>query len=341
MDAKLFGRLPDGRQAYLYRIGNGNLEATVTDFGATLVSLLVPDRYGNKDDVVLGFDNAADYAASTLFFGATVGRNANRIAGGSYTLNDTAYTMEKNNNGNNLHSGSNSYAFRLWDIAEHTPTSISLTLESPDGDQGFPGNASIQVTYSLDQDDTLRITYKATCDADTIFNMTNHTYFNLAGHTKPQMAMEQVLFIPSDTFLWVDEHAIPTGQIQKVEGTPLDFRNPKKLSDDLNADDIQMKLMGGYDHCYVVNHVPSAILSDPNSGRIMQVVTDCPGLQLYTANQVQVFGKEGVYYDDRSAVCLETQYYPDAVNHSQWPQPIVKAGETYCSETHYIFGTIQ
>lgn len=337
MARKTFGQLPDGSQAYLYWIRCGNLEAAITDFGATLVSLLVPDRQGRLADVVLGFDNAADYAASDAFLGATVGRNANRIAGGSFVLNGKSYTLEQNNNGNNLHSGCASYAFRMWNVAEQTDTSIRLTLESPDGDQGFPGNAQIQVTYTLEYPGTLRITYEGICDADTVFNMTNHSYFNLAGHEHPEQAMAQSLSVAAEVFVHVDGNAIPTGQLQQVEASPMDFRESKVIGNDVDADYSQLTLMAGYDHCYVASGSPCAILSDPVSGRTMQVVTDCPGVQVYTANDLQAIGKNGASYRDRSAVCLETQYYPDALHHPQWPQPVVKAGEKYFSETKYIF----
>ena len=332
-----FGQLPDGKQAHLYRLRCGSLEAAITDFGATLVSLLVPDKDGHLDDVVLGFDSAADYAASSAFLGATVGRNANRIAGGSFTLNGRTYTLEQNNNGNNLHSGSASYAFRLWKVAELTESAIRLTLESPDGDQGFPGNAHIQVTYALEAPGTLRITYEGSCDADTVFNMTNHSYFNLAGHGHPEQAMAQTLSVAADTFVHVDENAIPTGQLAQVEASPMDLRKVKVIGSDVDADFSQITLMAGYDHCYVVFSSPCAVLSDPLSGRTMQVVTDCPGVQVYTANELGIVGKAGIFYPDRSAVCLETQYYPDAVHHPHWPQPIFKAGEKYFSETRYIF----
>lgn len=338
MTAKPFGLLSDGRPAHLYKIRLGSLEAEITDFGATLVSLTVPGPQGNCADVVLGFDGAADYATSGAFLGATVGRNANRIAGASFSINGKTYTLDKNNNGNNLHSGSNSYAFRLWDVAEHTESSVRLTLESPDGDQGFPGNAQIQVTYTLEHPVTLRITYEGICDKDTIFNMTNHSYFNLAGHDHPEQAMEQTLSVAADTFVQVDGHAIPTGLLAQVEASPMDLRESKVIGSDVASEYSQLALMAGFDHCYVISGSPCAVLSDPMSGRTMQVVTDCPGVQVYTANELEIPGKNGIFYPDRSAVCLETQYYPDAVHHPHWPQPIVKAGEKYLSETKYIFG---
>lgn len=338
MTVKPFGQLPDGKQAHLYCIRYGDLEAAVTDFGATLVSLLVPDKEERLADVVLGFDNAADYAASTAFLGATVGRNANRIAGGSFVLNGKTYTLEQNNNDNNLHSGSASYAFRMWNVVEHTESSIRLALESPDGDQGFPGNAHIQVTYTLEAPGALRITYEGVSDADTVFNMTNHSYFNLAGHAHTEQAMAQTLSVAADVFVQVDGKAIPTGQLQQVEASPMDLRKPKVIGSDVGSGYSPLTLMAGYDHCYVVSGSPCAVLSDPISGRTMQVVTDCPGVQVYTANELGIVGKAGILYPDRSAVCLETQYYPDAVHHPHWPQPIFKAREKYMSETKYVFG---
>lgn len=338
MNVKPFGGLPSGDQAHLYTIRCGELEAAITDFGAALVRLLVPDKEGKLADVVLGFEDAASYAASDAFLGATVGRSANRIAGAKFVLNGKTYAMEKNNNGNNLHSGSNSYAFRVWKVYEHTESSLSLTLESPNGDQGFPGKAKLRVTYALVHPGTLSITYDGICDEDTIFNLTNHTYFNLAGHENPHRAMEQILSMSARVYAVADAESIPTGELRSVEGTPMDFRTPKPIGQDIDADYESLELQGGYDHNFEVFCNPCAILSDPVSGRTMSVVTDCPGVQFYTGNFLKgETGKNGVSYQKRSGVCLETQYYPDAVNHSEWAQPIVKAGEHYHSETKYIF----
>ena len=338
MTVKPFGVLSDGRKANLYTIRCGQMEAAVTDFGATLVSLWVPDQNGNLADVVLGFDNAGFYQTCDGFLGATVGRNANRISGASFCLGETVYELEPNNNGNNLHSGSDSYAFRIWNVMEHTENSLTFTLESPNGDQGFPGRAKIRVTYALENPGTLSITYDAVCDADTVFNMTNHTYFNLAGHEHTDKALDQVLSMSARVFTVSDGNCIPTGELRSVEGTPMDFRKPKALGCDIGADYEQLHLAGGYDHNFEVFCNPCAILSDPQSGRTMSVVTDCPGVQLYTANFLDTDnGKDGIHYGKQSGVCLETQYYPDAVHHPQWKQPVTKAGEKYHSETKYIF----
>lgn len=338
MTVKPFGVLSGGEQAHLYTIAWGEMEACITDFGATLVRLMVPDRAGNTADVVLGFDDAGAYQTCDEFLGATVGRNANRIAKASFRLGETTYELEANNNGNNLHSGSHSYAFRMWDVLEHTENSLSLVLESPNGDQGFPGKAKIRVTYTLEHPGTLSITYDGVCDEDTVFNMTNHTYFNLAGHENGDRALDQILSMSARVFSVADSQCLPTGELRSVEGTPMDFRMPKPLGKDIHADYETLRLQGGYDHNYEVFCNPCAILSDPQSGRIMSVVTDCPGIQLYTANFLDVAaGKGNTPYGKFSGVCLETQFYPDAVNHPEWVQPVVKAGEHYHSETKYIF----
>ena len=337
MSVKSFGCIPSGEQASLYTIRCGELEATVTDYGANLVSLLVPDRAGKKADVVLGFDDAAGYAACTCYLGATVGRNSNRIGKAQFALGGKTYTLEGNDNGNNLHSG-DCYCFRMWRLQEHTESSVTLALTSPSGDQGFPGKAEIQVTYALEYPSTLHITYDGVCDEDTVFNMTNHSYFNLAGHDATDKAMEQVLMMPARTYTVADAESIPTGEMRSVEGTPMDFRSPKPIGQDINEDYEALNLQGGYDHNFEVFCNPCAVLADPQSGRTMSVVTDCPGIQFYAGNFLTGdLGKDGVRYVKRSGICLETQYYPDAVNHPEWAQPVFKAGERYHSETKYIF----
>ena len=337
---KVFGSLADGQIASLYTLTNGKMTAVFTDLGAALVKLFVPDRDGNLADVVLGFDEPQQYWNGGGFLGAIVGRNANRIGGAAFTLNGKRYQMEANDKGkNNLHSGTAFFKRRIWDVAEVTENAITFTLESPDGDQGFPGNAHIRVTYTLEQGTTLRITYHGICDRDTVFNMTNHSYFNLAGHDKPEKAMDQILSMPARFFTPSDAESIPTGEKRSVEGTAMDFRTPKPIGRDINLDEEPLRLQGGYDHNFEVFANPCAILSDPYSGRTMAVITDCPGMQLYSGNYLNGDkGKDGVSYTRRGAVCLETQFYPNALNYPQWPQPVVKAGEKYHSETCYVFG---
>lgn len=334
---KPFGVLPDGQQAALYTITGGGLQASVSDYGAVLVSLLVPDKDGNLADVVLGFDDANGYANCTTFLGATVGRNSNRISKAKFALNGITYTLAGNDNGNNLHSG-DCYCFRMWELAELRENAVKLQLHSPDGDQGFPGKADISVTYALEDTGVLHITYDGVCDADTVFNMTNHSYFNLAGQTNTDKAMEQLLSMPARTYTVADAQSIPTGEMRSVEGTPMDFRTPKPVGRDIDEDYEALKLQGGYDHNFEVFCNPCAVLQDPASGRTMRVVTDCPGVQFYAGNFLEAdVGKDGVLYTKRSGICLETQYYPDAVNHPEWAQPFFKAGERYHSETKYIF----
>ena len=338
MIKKPFGILPDGSVPSLYTISGDGITAEISDYGATLVRLYVPDRQGKLADVVLGFDDPNRYAASTTFFGATVGRNANRVGGAAFRLNGRECRLDPNDNGrNNLHSGWAYYKDRLWTVAEAEESRIRLTLSSPDGDQGFPGNAEISVTYAL-EGQTLRIRYDAVCDADTVFNLTNHSYFNLAGHEKCGKAMEQVLRMPARFFNPADAESIPTGELRSVEGTPMDFRTPKPIGRDIGEDYDALRLQGGYDHNFEVYTMPCAVLSDPESGRTMEVITDCPGVQFYSGNFLQWEpGKDGAIYIHRSGICLETQFYPDAVNHPRWPQPITRAGETYHSETGYRF----
>jgi aldose 1-epimerase len=222
-------------------------------------------------------------------------------------------------------------------VVSHTENAITLRLDSPHGDQGFPGNAVILVTYALEEQGTLRISYDAVADRDTVFNMTNHSYFNLAGHSKTDRAMDQVLTLPARFFNPDDAQSIPTGELRSVAGTPMDFRTPKAIGKDIDADYEPLHLQGGYDHNFEVWCNPCAILHDPVSGRTMAVHTDCPGIQFYSGNYLKDQGKDGVFYCKRSGVALETQFYPDSVNHSEWPQPFTPAGQHCQSTTKYEF----
>lgn len=333
---KSFGILPGGEEVRLYTISAGSIRADITDLGATLVSVWVPDASGNVADVVLGYNDASGYINNEGFLGAVVGRNANRIQGAQFNMNGVTVKLTPNEGNNNLHSGPNPYNIRMWNVEEHTQSTIRLSLLSPDGDQGFPGNAKISVTYAIDNN-ALVITYDAISDKDTVFNFTNHAYFNLAGQEKTDRAMEQLLMMPSEIFNPDDAENIPTGERRSVEGTPMDFRTAKALGRDIAQDYEPLHLQGGYDHNFEVCAMPCAILTDPESGRKMEVSTDCPGVQIYTANFLDVIGKGGVHYCKRSGVCLETQFAPNSVNHPDWPQPFVKAGEKYHSETKFSF----
>lgn len=332
-----FGTLPDGRNAALYFLTSGDITAAVTDYGAALVRLLVPDRNGNVSDVVLGYDDCNGYRLGNAFLGATVGRSANRIQGSRFSLNGRSYSLTPNENGNNLHSGPDFYHTRMWTVERYTEQSITFFLASPSGDQGFPGNAEIRVTYSLDNHGGLRIAYDAVSDSDTVFNLTNHSYFNLAGHEKPELAAAQELTIPGRFFLPDDAESIPTGMLQPVAGTPMDFRARKPIFRDISADFAPLKLQGGYDHNWEVFCNPCAVLHDPQSGRTMSVITDRPGVQFYAGNFISETGKGGVYYGTHSGIALETQFYPDCIHHSDWAQPTAKAGVPVHSETVYRF----
>lgn len=326
-----FGNLSDGRNASLYTISAGRLRAAVSDLGATLVSLWV-----DGVDVVLGYDSAQGYLSNEGFLGAVVGRNANRIQNSAFPLNGELVRLTPNEGANNLHSGPDCWNTRLWTVEEVTDCSIRLTLDSPHGDQGFPGNAKVAVTYAIEKD-ALCVVYDALSDRDTVFNLTNHAYFNLAGENHPEKAMDLVLSVNADCFNPDDAQNIPTGEMRAVEGTPFDFRTPKPLGRDIGADYEPLHLQGGYDHNFVISCNPCAVLCDPESGRTMTVSTDCPGVQVYTANFLEVTGKNGTFYGKRSGVCLETQFAPNSVNHSEWPQPFVKAGVPYHSETRFQF----
>ena len=333
-----FGVLPSGEQATLYTISWGKISASVTDYGATLVRLMVPDCHGKLADVVLGYDDAGGYAQGGAFLGAVVGRNANRLKGAAFSLDGREFHLAANENGNNLHSGPDCFHTRMWTVEDFTESAITLRLDSANGDQGFPGNAVIRVRYALESGNVLRITYDAVCDRDTIFNLTNHSYFNLAGHDHPERAMDQILTLPARVFVPADAQSIPTGELRPVAGTPMDFRVPKAIGRDIEADYDALVLQGGYDHNYEVFCDPCAILSDPVSGRTLAISTDCPGIQFYAGNFLNEDGKNGVHYGKRSGVALETQFYPDSLHHPEWLQPVTRAKTPYHSETRYQFG---
>lgn len=325
-----FGTLPDGTAVTLYTISDGKITAKISDLGGTLVSLMVPDIQGNIDDVVLGFDDGMGYYKSFAFFGAIIGRNSNRIRCGKFTLNGETIRLSPFERGNNLHSGLDFFHRRIWQVEQHEANAVILRLDSPHGDQGFPGNAQIRVSYTL-ADNALTIGYHMLSDRDTVCNMTNHTYFNLAGHHRPELAMKQILQMDATHYTPSDRHLIPFGELMPVEGTAMDFRHAKALDTSLS------QFFRGYDHNFQVKGHPCAVLHDPYSGRTMSVCTDCPGLQLYTANNTKAIGKGGVHYGNHCGVCLETQFYPDSVNHPEWPQPFIKASVPFESQTTFRF----
>lgn len=336
-----FGKLSDGRETWIYVLKNSNgMEIRVSDYGAALVNVFVPDKNGEKRDVVLGYDNALGYEKGDKFFGAIVGRCANRIGGACFTLNGKTYHLEKNDHENNLHSGIDFYNKRIWQVKEENDTSVTFLLHSPDMDQGYPGDVDIEVTYTLTEDNEVKIHYYAVPKADTILNLTNHSYFNINGEGSGSI-LEQEAWINADAYTRADAESIPTGEITPVEGTPMDFRERKLLGKEIDSCYEATKLGGGYDHNWVLNgsglRKVGELLSE-KSGIKMEVYTDLPGMQVYTANFLEDdLGKNGNVYGRRSAVCFETQYFPDAVNKEQFDGPVALAGETYETETIYRF----
>ena len=340
-----FGRTKDGGETHLYRLENHRgMQAYVTDFGASLVRLLVPDKDGRLTDVVLGYDDAAGYERGMAGIGATVGRNANRIGGASVEINGVTYPLEKNDNGkNNLHSGPDVYQKRIWEVEDRADNRITFLLHSPDGDQGYPGALDMRVTYELDDENALSIHYEAAPDQDTVINMTNHSYFNLNGHNSGSV-LEHKVWLNADSFTPADAESIPTGEIRGVADTPMDFRTAKAIGKEIDADYEPLRFGGGYDHNWVLKNngrfAKVAEVTSEKSGIRMEVYTDLPGVQMYTANFLDHEpGKGGAFYEKRSAVCLETQYYPDAIHHDNFPSPVCRKGMKYDSRTAYRFLT--
>ena len=342
MITRPFGINHSGESATLYTFTNRNgMTMAVTDFGATLHSLLIPTDKGPLD-VVLGYDAPAGYEGPAgTFFGATVGRNANRICKGSFTLGGKTYQLDINNGPNNLHSGLDFWSFRIWQVKEVGENTITFFLHSPDGDQGYPGAMDISVTYTLTEDNTVRIHYYGIPRAETLINLTNHSYFNLNGHDSGPV-LGHTVWLDADSFTRADETSIPTGEILPVEGTPMDFRTPKTVGRDIDQDYEALNFGMGYDHNWCLNNgrkfARVATLEADRTELKMDVYTDLPGVQIYTGNFIQDEpGKNGAVYCRRAGICFETQFYPDSVNHPNFPSPIFKAGEIYETTTEFKF----
>ena len=341
-----FGKVNNKDEASLYSLTNASGACLkVSDMGASWVSLLLPDQMGKMTDVVLGYDSAQEYLDKQFFFGATVGRNANRIAGARFQLNGKTYTMDDNENGNNLHSGNDFYLSRIWKVKtlNEEKNEITFSLLSPDGDQGFPGNFSLDVTYTLSEENEVSIHYEGLCDQDTICNLTNHVYFNLAGQGNGGIE-DTLLWINADGYTPVKgSNSIPTGLIESVEATPMDFRQEKAIGQDIDADFEQLIFTAGYDHNYCLKDSDGQIrlfarAISPRSKICMEAYTDLPGVQLYAGNYItECQGKNGAAYGRRTGFCLETQYYPNAVNEPSFAGPVLKAGEKWDSVTKYRF----
>jgi aldose 1-epimerase len=338
-----FGHTPEGTPVDLYSLKDGKIEVGIMTYGGIIVSLRVPDRNGKLEDVVLGCDSVEKYVAQTAHFGGIVGRYANRIAHGTFQLDGHTYSIPKNNGDNALHGGPIGFDKVVWE-AKQIPDGLELTHISKDGDQGFPGTLTAQVRYTL-SGGALRIEYSATADKDTVLNLTNHSYFNLAGQGNGDV-LATVLEIDASRMTPVDATLIPTGELKSVEGTPFDFRKPHKIGERINADDAQLKLGHGYDHNFVLDHpsgqwAEAAEAYDPASGRTLKVLTTEPGVQLYTGNFLDgsITGKEGRVYKARYAFCLETQHFPDSPNHPKFPSTELKPEQKFHSVTVYEFST--
>ncbi len=336
-----FGVTKDGEKVNLYTLTNkkGTI-LKVIDFGAILVSLELKDKNGELKDIFLGYDTLAEYEKDDCNFGAVIGRNCNRIGKGKYTINGVEYQAEKNDGDNNLHSGSHGMGKKVWTLEkkDDVSNSVTLSVKSADMEQDFPGNMTMKVTYTLTEDDDLKIEYEGTSDKDTIANMTNHMYINLDGHDAGD-CMDHELKIFATTFTPTTKDSIPTGEKRFVKGTPFDFTEFHTIGERIGDDYDQLKNAGGYDHNYIIEGVgmrPAAEVKSNKTGIKMLCLSDCPAMQLYTANYItSVSGKSGATYGRRQGFCLETQYVPDAINHKEFESPVLKAGEIYKSATVY------
>jgi aldose 1-epimerase len=340
----------DGKPVFLYTLKNkAGMEVTITNFGGTITSIKVPDRNKQFANVVLGFDSLAPYQTNTSYFGALIGRYGNRIGKGKFQLDGQLYQIPTNDNGNMLHGGTIGFNKHIWDardVSDPKAAALELHYVSPDGDMGFPGNLDVTVRYTLDAKNGLEIEYDATTDKATVLNLTNHSYFNLAG-AGSDTVLKHRLTLRADHFTPVDDGLIPTGVVQSVEGTPFDFRKGNVTGSRINENNEQLKLGKGYDHNFVLNEPRdlkqwAVKVEEPNTGRVMEVYTDQPAVQFYTGNfldgSMQGVGGAFKY---RSALCLETQHYPDSPNHPNFPSVVLRPGEKYHSVTIYRFSTEQ
>ena len=342
-----FGKMAGGEAVDLYVLKNANgIEVAVTNYGATVVSVKTPDAKGNIADIVLGFDNLQGYLSPEPYLGAVVGRYGNRIAKGTFKLDGKEYSLPINNGANSLHGGVKGFDKVVWTAEAKGDNAVVLSYLSKDGEEGYPGNLSVKVTYTLTDTNDLQIDYFATTDKDTVVNLTNHSYFNLAGQGKGDI-LGHDMQLNSDKFTPVDAGLIPTGELKPVEGTPFDFRKPTAIGSRINDADEQLKLGGGYDHNFVLNRgaeplALAAHVSEATSGRVLEVWTAEPGVQFYTGNFLDgtVKGKGGVAYAKRFGFCLETQHYPDSPNQPAFPTTTLKPGQEYKTTTVWKFRTV-
>ena len=343
-EKEVFGNMPDGTPVYLYTLRNTKgMEAKITNYGGIVVSVSVPDKNGKTGDVVLGFGRLEDYLKGHPYFGAIVGRYGNRIAKGRFTLGGQTYTLATNNNENHLHGGLKGFDKAVWKaepFRNGEAVGLKLAYLSKDGEEGYPGNLDVAVIYTLTRHNELRIEYAATTDKPTVANLTNHSYFNLAG---AGTILDHELVVNAEKFVPVDKGLIPTGQLQSVKGTPMDFTTPEKIGARIDQDFEQLKTGGGYDHCYVLSSLGLQRLAAKafcaSSGRLLELFTTEPAVQLYTGNFLDgtLEGKGGQTYKKRSGFCLETEHYPDSPNQPAFPSVVLNPGQKYSTTTIYKF----
>ncbi|ASB48796.1 aldose epimerase family protein [Alkalitalea saponilacus] len=333
---ELFEATVNGKKTSLFTLRNKNgLVAQITNFGATIVSIYAPNKKGEFADIVLGFDNVEDYInGNGSYMGVLCGRCANRIANGKFELEGKVYNMAVNNGPNHLHGGVTGFNKVVWDVESLSENKVVLTYFSEDGEENYPGNVTAKVTYTLTEENELVLDYEASTDKTTLVNFASHSYFNLGGEGSGK-ALDHQLMINSDYFTPIDDTSIPTGEILKVAGTPMDFSTAKPIGEDLFKEDLQLKNGGGYDHNWILKNragemVLAAVAHDPASGRVMEIHTTQPGIQFYSSNWMEnEKGKHGNVYNKHEGFCLETQHFPDSINHAHFPSVILKPGDVY------------
>lgn len=349
LQPKAFQQKAEGQKTRLYKITNlKGMEACITNYGARVVSLMVPDKNGKLEDVVCGFSNIEDYISQSQNYGATVGRYIGRILNAQYTLDGKTYHLQANHSlGHTAHGGNPNFGARMWKVTQSTPSSITLNYLSPDGENGFPGNLNLFVTYTITEDNALDIRYEATTDKPTVLNLCNHSFFNISGNLS-QSVENQTMWVDADYFSAYDQNKCVTGELWPVAPTPLDFRKPHPLSGHIDDDYGQLKIVNGYDHAWALNHPgddtrPAAWIYDKASGRKMEIYTTEPAIHIYTGNGLKgtVRGKQGVCYPFRAAVCFETCHFQDSPNNPQFPSTTLHPDETFTSHTVYKFVNVR
>lgn len=344
-----FGEMPDGRDITKYTITNkSGSSIEVINLGGIIVSINLPDLEGNMGDIVLGYDNVTQYLQESPYMGAIVGRYANRIANGKFSISNKEYTLAQNNTPNALHGGLEGFDKKVWSASPfetNENAGVILSLISEDGDQGYPGSLKVEVTYTFDDQNQLTVDYKATTDKSTVINISQHSYFNLNGHNSGQIGDHEMM-INANHYTPINDTLIPTGEIARVENTPMDFRKAKPINEDINTDFKQLEYGLGYDHNWVLNQdefSQAAKVYAPKSGRIMEIYTDQPGIQFYSGNFIDgmSYGKDNFAYAKRGGFCLETQHFPDSPNHKNFPSTLLIPSETFESKTVFKFSVRQ